>query len=95
MAVSALQGKNTFGAMINFIYFPGALVKKGDLVVLRADKVYEDYGKPVPYYMVISTHAGGVIDMQYDHNEIVTIHNPNTKDTIAVFANDLILLSNV
>jgi len=68
-------------------------MKTGDLVVLRADKIYEDYGKPVHYYVVVGTHAGGIVDMQYGHNEIIRVHNPDTKDEIAVFANDLILLS--
>jgi predicted transcriptional regulator len=57
--------------------------KKGDVVVLRADKIYEGYGKPVNYYLVLSS----------DYKDIVRIHEPIRKETIAVFHEDLIAIS--
>ena len=59
--------------------------KSGDLVLLRADKLYESYGKPIEYYIVIE---------RYQEN-LVSIHSSQTKDTIAVFEEDLILVSSV
>jgi hypothetical protein len=57
----------------------------GDLVVMRADKLYEPYGKPVPYYLVVERH-----DM-----DLIRIHNPVTKDEMMTFESDLILISTV
>jgi len=50
---------------------------------MRADKLYEPYGKPVPYYLVIERH-----DM-----DLIRIHNPVTKDEMMTFESDLILIS--
>ncbi len=60
-------------------------MKCGDLVVLRADKLYEPYGKPVPYYLVVERH-----DM-----DLIRIHNPVTKNEMMTFESDLILISTV
>ena len=57
----------------------------GDLVVMLADKLYEPYGKPVPYYLVVERH-----DM-----DLIRIHNPVTKDEMMTFESDLILVSPV
>ena len=48
---------------------------RGDVVVLRADKIYADYGKPVTYYLVLEEHE----------NDLITIHNPITHDTYLPF----------
>ena len=58
-------------------------MNRGDVVVLRADKIYADYGKPITYYLVLEEHE----------NDLITIHNPTTRDTIATFRRDLILVS--
>tara|TARA_R100000664_G_C2721111_1_gene114572 strand:- start:523 stop:723 length:201 start_codon:yes stop_codon:yes gene_type:complete len=58
-------------------------MKCGDLVVMRADKLYEPYGKPLPYYLVVERH-----DM-----DLIRIHNPITKDEMMTFESDLILIS--
>ena len=55
----------------------------GDVVVMRADKLYEPYGKPVPYYLVVEEHQ----------NDLITVHDPITKEKLSVFRNDLILIS--
>ena len=57
----------------------------GDLVVMRADKLYEPYGQPIPYYLVVERH-----DM-----DLIRIHNPVTKDEMMTFESDLILISTV
>ena len=59
--------------------------KRGDLVLLRADRIYESYGKQPEYYIVLK---------KYQEN-LISIHGSKTKDTIAVFEEDLILLSSV
>mgnify|MGYP003963426589 CR=1 FL=1 len=58
-------------------------MKRGDVVVLRADKIYERYGKDVPYYLVVE---------RYDR-DIVKVHDPVSKEMTAVPINDLILIS--
>ena len=58
-------------------------MKCGDLVVMRADNIYEPYGKPLPYYLVVERH-----DM-----DLIRIHNPITKDEMMTFESDLILIS--
>ena len=58
-------------------------MKWGDVVIMRADKLYEPYGKPVPYYLVLEEY----------HNDLVTIHNPISKDRLGVFRSDLILIA--
>lgn len=58
-------------------------MKRGDVVVLRADKIYANYGKPVPYYLISGEYK----------NDLVTIHDTASKTTIAVFRDDLMLIS--
>ncbi len=58
-------------------------MKCGDLVVMRSDRLYEAYGKPVPYYFIIDEH----------HNDLMIIHNPITKDSLGALRSDLILIS--
>ena len=55
----------------------------GDVVVLRADKIYASYGKPVPYYLVMSSH----------NNNLVVIHDYVNNATVAAFRDDLIVIS--
>jgi hypothetical protein len=50
---------------------------------MRSDKLYEPYGKPVPYYFIIAEH----------HNDLVIIHDPVTKTSLGAFRSDLILVS--
>jgi hypothetical protein len=58
-------------------------MKCGDVVIMRADKLYEPYGKPIPYYLVTEEHQNG----------LVTIHDPVTKEKLGIFCSDLILIS--
>lgn len=58
-------------------------MNRGDVVVMRADKLYEPYGKPVPYYLVVEKR-----DMN-----LIMIHDPITKDRLLTFESDLILVS--
>ena len=58
-------------------------MNRGDVVVLRADKLYEPYGKPVPYYLVVGRH----------NMDLIRVHNPVTKDEMMTFESDLILIS--
>lgn len=58
-------------------------MKRGDVVVLRADKIYANYGKAVPYYLILNEYK----------NNLVTIHDAASNSTIAVFRDDLILIS--
>ena len=60
-------------------------MNRGDVVVMRADKLYEPYGKPVPYYVVV-----GKSDM-----DLIMLHDPITKDRLMTFESDLILISEV
>ena len=55
----------------------------GDVVVMRTDKLYEPYGKPVTYYLVVEEHD----------RDLITVHDPITKDRLVTFASDLILIS--
>ena len=55
----------------------------GDVVVLRADKLYEPYGKTVPYYLVTEKR-----DMN-----LILIYDPVRKDSLLTFESDLILVS--
>jgi hypothetical protein len=50
---------------------------------MRSDRLYEAYGKPVPYYFIIDEH----------HNDLMIIHNPITKDSLGALRSDLILIS--
>ena len=59
--------------------------KPGDLVILRSDKIYAKYGKRLDYYVITDT---------YDDN-LIRAHNTTTKDIVAVFSDDIILLSNI
>ena len=58
-------------------------MNRGDVVVMRADKLYEPYGKPIPYYLVLGRH----------NRDFIIIHNPVTKDEMMTFESDLILVS--
>jgi hypothetical protein len=58
-------------------------VNNGDVVVLRSDRVYENHGKIVPYYLVVG---------KYDRN-IIKIYEPISTEVTAVLADDLILIS--
>ena len=58
-------------------------MKCGDLVIMRSDKLYEPYGKPVPYYFIIAEH----------HNDLMIIHDPVIKVSLGAFRSDLILVS--
>ena len=58
-------------------------MNRGDVVVLRADKLYEPYGKPVPYYLVTEKRELG----------LVLIYDPILKDSMLTFESDLILIS--
>ena len=56
---------------------------RGDVVVLRADKIYADYGKPAVYYLVLREHD----------RDLVTIYNPINGDTVATFRDDLVIIA--
>ena len=58
-------------------------MNRGDVVVLRADKLYEPYGKSVPYYLVTEKRDLG----------LVLIYDPILKDSMLTFESDLILIS--
>ena len=55
----------------------------GEVVMLKVDKLYERHGKPVNYYLV----------MPSDDDRFVKVFEPTSREMLAVFADDLMLVS--